>query len=641
MANTKTTDVTTTPTDGNNLVPLVPTTTTTTADDVVVATNDVTTISDQGDTATISTATATATATAVPTVLATATATATATAPAIPAPSASTATATATTATATATATMATATATSPPRPTDDKDKKTEQYEVQQQQQQDMEKNKNKKKKNVGGPTTKRQISFATELVDINHYEEDEDEKKDTTIDPSPMSPSSQSSSSLSSPRTTTNMRTTGVFRSSSLRSQPHYQKKENRSSSSLPSYPEESSSARSPRAAPTNNNRTGVFRSSTIRSRQTRSSPRSFTKDVNRTSLQSVGYNSKRASPRASPRSLTKDLSMKSIQSVDSDFISADFNGNISSSSTRPEFHDPKQTESSELDLLEAYFETQRNEDTIEELAHKGMLHSALASMPDRERLPLAEDVYAFIIVCPVFSVPFWYAMYCIILKYIIYSILLSDIKNDDMYLDVGIDADTGAIIPADEWDGERNRDVQVVKFFLIPVAVAMQEDLMTVFANVANKEYDDTVMKYTKSATQAKFIASNILRLVDGFMSLGVNFYTMLMTNTILSVFLNFAALHFLQYIDDVFYDLVEQGFLGDSMEYVTNLCKQVTFKRRYTYHKDDNDDDDDYEMTQYEKWSKSITNLDTILMSATLLVCVIIYGFVQGYVYAGYLL
>jgi len=480
----------------------------------------------------------------------------------------------------------------------------------QQQQQQNMnmgKANNSKKKKNGGGggDPTKRRISFAKELVDINHYENDnekEDEKKDNTD----LLPSSQSRTS----------QRTGVFRSSSLRSQQY--QKDNISSLSINSV--QSLPSRAPRTI-TMDNRTGVFHSSSIRSRR------------------------QQQQKRTSPRSLTTQdhRSLTSLHRFDSNtsLLSAQGESKISIASTHPVFRNPTVTEKMEDRQLNAYFESQRQEDIMEELAQKGMLHSVLSKMPERERLPLKEDVYAFIIVCPVWSVPFWYAMYCILLKYTIYSILLTDIKNDGMYAETGIDEETGDIIPAEDWDGERQKLVQAVKFFLIPVAVAMQEDLMTVFANVANKEYDATVLKYTKSATQGKFVASNLLRLADGLLSLGVNFGVMLMTNTILMVFLNFAALHFLQYIDDVFYDLVEQGFLGDSMEYVTNLCKQVTFKRRFTYHKDDNDNDDDYQMTQYEKWSQSITNLDTILMSATLLVCIIIYGFVEWYFYADYLI
>jgi hypothetical protein len=199
-----------------------------------------------------------------------------------------------------------------------------------------------------------------------------------------------------------------------------------------------------------------------------------------------------------------------------------------------------------------------------MEEMAAKGMLLIQLGSFRERERLPLSEDVYAFIIACPVWSAPFWFATYFITIKYIIYGILLSDIRNDKSY-DAGLPL------------------VQYVKFFLIPVAVTMQDDLMTVYANAANKKYDATVMKATRHATRTKVIIATVARLFDGLLSLGVNFGVMLMTNTILNVFLNFAALHFLQYIDNIFYELVDRGFFGDSMEYATTLCKEISFPRR----------------------------------------------------------
>jgi len=222
------------------------------------------------------------------------------------------------------------------------------------------------------------------------------------------------------------------------------------------------------------------------------------------------------------------------------------------------------KQSINDELRKSEEENEDELEDIVMEEMAAKGMLLHQLDSYHERERLPLSEDVYAFIVACPVWSAPFWFATYFIIVKYIIYGILLSDISNDKEYIN-------------------EEPLVQVVKFFLIPVAVTMQDDLMTVYANVANKKYDATVMKSTKHATQKKFILANVARLFDGLLSLGVNFGVMLMTNTILNVFLNFAALHFLQYIDNIFYELVDKGFFGDRMEYATTLCKQISFPRR----------------------------------------------------------
>ena len=222
------------------------------------------------------------------------------------------------------------------------------------------------------------------------------------------------------------------------------------------------------------------------------------------------------------------------------------------------------KQSVVDELRVSKEEIENELEDIVMEEMAAKGMLLHQLDSYRERDRLPLSEDVYAFIVACPVWSAPFWFATYFIIVKYIIYGILLSDISNDDEYI-----------------NGEPL--VQVVKFFLIPVAVTMQDDLMTVYANVANKKYDAAVMRPSKHATQTKVIVANVARLFDGLLSLGVNFGVMLMTNTILNVFLNFAALHFLQYIDNIFYELVEKGFFGDRMEYATTLCKKISFPRR----------------------------------------------------------
>ena len=222
------------------------------------------------------------------------------------------------------------------------------------------------------------------------------------------------------------------------------------------------------------------------------------------------------------------------------------------------------KQSVVDELRISKEEIEDELEDIVMEEMAAKGMLLHQLDSYRERDRLPLSEDVYAFIVACPVWSAPFWFATYFIIVKYIIYGILLSDISNDKEYI-----------------NGEPL--VQVVKFFLIPVAVTMQDDLMTVYANVANKKYDAAVMRPSKHATQTKVIVANVARLFDGLLSLGVNFGVMLMTNTILNVFLNFAALHFLQYIDNIFYELVEKGFFGDRMEYATTLCKKISFPRR----------------------------------------------------------
>jgi len=153
---------------------------------------------------------------------------------------------------------------------------------------------------------------------------------------------------------------------------------------------------------------------------------------------------------------------------------------------------------------------------------------------------------------------------------------------------------------------------------FFLIPVAVAMQEDLMAVYDKIANVQYDPKVLKINAFAKRWKFYLSYSLRFLDGALSLAANYVTMLKTDEVLGVFLNFAALHFLQAIDDVFYALVEKGFFGDKIEHMSLVCKKIFWKRRCG---EDN--------TKFLGCVR-ISHLDTILYFITYIICL------AGYIY-----
>jgi len=192
-----------------------------------------------------------------------------------------------------------------------------------------------------------------------------------------------------------------------------------------------------------------------------------------------------------------------------------------------------------------------------------RASVHSLMKSKKEEDTFDLAEDVYAFIFVAPVCSVPFVFGMYVICVKCIIYGILVSDIK----------------------WtDNEPSQAAWAAKFFLIPVALSMQADLMHAFFCFANVMYDPSILETTStSATKFKLYISFLLRTFDGLFSLTVNFYLMLVTAETLSVFTNFAALYFLQDIDDVFYGLVQLGFFGDKMEYMSQVCAGIKFPRR----------------------------------------------------------
>jgi len=223
-------------------------------------------------------------------------------------------------------------------------------------------------------------------------------------------------------------------------------------------------------------------------------------------------------------------------------------------------------------------------------------LVYRKMKSFKNKANYEMQQDIYAFIVAAPVMSTPFLFACYVIATKYIVFSTLLYGVKNYDF---------EGTELPA-----------TVVKLFLIPVAVAMQGDLMAVYGQIANVQYNPKVLTINKYAKRWKFHLAYCLRFFDGALSLTANFLTMLKTDEVLAVFLNFAALHFLQDIDDVFYTLVQQGFFGDKIEHMSLVCKKITWKRRFG--KDD---------TKFLGCLR-ISHLDTILYLITCLICLAFY-------------
>ena len=213
-------------------------------------------------------------------------------------------------------------------------------------------------------------------------------------------------------------------------------------------------------------------------------------------------------------------------------------------------------------------------------------------AALKEEDRFPLGEDVYSLIFVAPVKGQTFWFAVYIILLKLSLFTCFAIDLRGRSL----------------DNFT-DKSDLTRVTQFLLLPVSVAMQEDLMLVYNRLANILYDKDIIKSCPAATEFKFTLSNLLRFLDGLYSLLINFVLLLITNEILALFLNFAALQFLQSIDDVAFDMARKGYLGNKMESRAVLVSTLSMPKRVG------------------GWMNS---LDTILFSATLItmVCIFIY-------------
>lgn len=197
--------------------------------------------------------------------------------------------------------------------------------------------------------------------------------------------------------------------------------------------------------------------------------------------------------------------------------------------------------------------------------------LPSTAESSVDDEGYEVGQDVYALIFVSPVCSFSFLYAWMVILLKYSLFLFL-----GIDMYQRNVDDQQNGFLT-------EKSWLIRATQFLLLPIAIALQEDLIYVYTRIANIKYGHHVKEVAKDATKAKFTLSFVLRLLDGLFSLTINFVLIMTTDEVLALFLNFAALHFLQGIDDIFFQLGAEGFVGDGMEDRCKVVQDITMARR----------------------------------------------------------
>mgnify|MGYP000198975619 CR=1 FL=1 len=95
----------------------------------------------------------------------------------------------------------------------------------------------------------------------------------------------------------------------------------------------------------------------------------------------------------------------------------------------------------------------------------------------------------------------------------------------------------------------------VVVAQLFLIPVAIVTQEELITSFFIFSHLKYSPEIKRRHPGATKWKYVVAHIARFCDGSMFLFINTVVMLLViEDVLQLFLNFAALMFLQCIDNV---------------------------------------------------------------------------------------
>ena len=218
---------------------------------------------------------------------------------------------------------------------------------------------------------------------------------------------------------------------------------------------------------------------------------------------------------------------------------------------------------------------------------------HSNTSATSEDEWHDLPEDVYNLGFVSEYWGEAFYYAFYICALKLSFFTFLIVQ----------GIKV----LRTAPKLNPTENSMLLAIQFLMLPVAIAIQDDLISTIFIVCNLKYDEKIEEKYPCATKFKFYLFNIFRGIDGFYSLAVNFVVLLTAQNILGVFLNFAALLFLTSIDNMALELACSGYLTDSMEDQAHNAKEARLPRNH---------------------NKLLRSMDSVLFFVTLIILIIVW-------------
>jgi Ca2+-binding EF-hand superfamily protein len=195
-----------------------------------------------------------------------------------------------------------------------------------------------------------------------------------------------------------------------------------------------------------------------------------------------------------------------------------------------------------------------------------KGSSMGNLLGLQDDEMEELSNDVYSMFFLSDLFGQSFWYALAIFALKQTLIMMIAVDLYLNRSFPD-------SADVP---------KMVIATQFFLMPVNFALQEELVMTFFLYGNVQWHPAILELNQGAYQWKYHLGNLFRFTDGLSFLFINTSLMLQATDILGMFLNFAALQFLNSIDNVALNLAKNGYLSENLQDVASKVELMKLPR-----------------------------------------------------------
>jgi len=266
------------------------------------------------------------------------------------------------------------------------------------------------------------------------------------------------------------------------------------------------------------------------------------------------------------SKKNLEDDL-LAAARDADELFDKADFNGSGTLSKREFEMYMKRNTSHSgaTIDRLFDQMDSDRNGFITKDEVRKAYLNNQkgeeketladILGLEDDDMAEIEDDVYNMFFLGKTCSHSCWFAIMTFVLKLVLIIIIAVDLFTTGIFPD----------------PSEVSTMVKTTQFLLLPVNVAVQEELITTFFVYANLKWSKELLELHPGATKRKYHYANIMRFLDGLSFLMINTTLLLQATNVIGAFLNFAALQFLSSIDNVALRLARDGYLTEDLETV----------------------------------------------------------------------
>lgn len=231
-----------------------------------------------------------------------------------------------------------------------------------------------------------------------------------------------------------------------------------------------------------------------------------------------------------------------------------------------------PEYTPTSTTTMSTMLTTTQEDSDSVMALADGIKEKKKLLDQKDFTYADLSDDIYSIIYTAKSCSPAFWYAIFVFFFQLTIIGLILTDlIDPSDQFNPLQIPP--GVVT-----------EVRIAQCLALVLSIAMQQDIITSLIFLHNG-YNDEVLDSLPSAHFRKWLLSGICQFIAGSSLLVALFILMMQSTEVISLFLNFAALHFVSEIDNVGFAMANHGFISDSIQLETKRVMDFKVPVRFT--------------------------------------------------------